>query len=519
MLKCFARNRRVSQHSNRFAAVRARPLPLPSLVGLHYHLDMTETAENENELLAGPTLRVLIVDNDEALAQAMLESLDREGYDCTVATSGPEGARLIEEECFDLVVTDMVMNEVDGMAILAKAKELLPDCEVIMVTGHATVPTAVEAMQHAAFNFLEKPVTPKRLRTVVDKAAVAIRLRHRNQELHQRLDERFGFEGIIFASERMKQVLERVKRIAPTDASVFISGESGTGKELIAQAIHQNSLRKAKTLYPLNARAVSEQLVESELFGHVKGAYTDARSDRAGAFEYANGGTIFFDEVADMPMSTQIKLLRVLENHEIKRLGDNKPIKVNVRILSATNKSLEQLVETGEFREDLYFRLNVFPITSAPLRERKDDIALLAHHFLQKSARKANKLGAKISISDLNILESYDWPGNIRELENLIERQVILSSGDSIKFNELRHAARPIEKPAPTESLDNRPCMSHWEIREIEKRNLMKALRTANGKVFGRAGAAEMLEIKPTTLASRLKKLNIDPAQFKALES
>ena len=247
---------------------------------------MSDSAE---EATIGAPLRVLIVDNDEALAQAMREALNREGYHCAIATSGPEGARRIEHESHDLIVTDMVMNEVDGMAILAQAKKLLPESEVVMVTGHASVPVAVEAMQQGAFNFLEKPVTPKRLRAVVGKAADAVRLRKSNQELHQRLDERFGFEGIIFASSKMKQVLERVKRIAPTDASVFIAGESGTGKELIAQAIHQNSPRKAKTLYPLNARAVSEQLVESELFGHVKGAFTDARTDRMGAFEYAIG--------------------------------------------------------------------------------------------------------------------------------------------------------------------------------------------------------------------------------------
>ena len=276
-----------------------------------------------------------------------------------VATSGPEGVRHIEQDTYDVIITDLVMNEVDGMEVLARAKQCLPDAEVIMVTGHASVPKAVEAMQQGAFNFLEKPITPNRLRAVTERAADAVRLRRDNVELNKRLDERFGFEGIIYTSDSMKQVIDRVKRIAPTDATVLITGDSGTGKELIAQAIHQNSPRKGKRLFPLNCAAVAENLVESELFGHVKGAYTDARTDRVGAFEYANGGTLFLDEVGDMPRATQTKLLRVLEENRITRVGDNKPIEVNVRVLSATNRSLEDAIASGDFREDLYYRLKV----------------------------------------------------------------------------------------------------------------------------------------------------------------
>ena len=251
------------------------------------------------------TIRLLIVDNDRAHAQAMVESLERDGYQCAMATSGPDGVQAVEEDTFDVVVTDLVMNDADGMKVLARTKEVLPDCEVIMVTGHATVPKAVEAMQQGAYNFLEKPITPNRLRAVTKRAAEAVMLKRTNLELNQRLDERFGFEGIIYASDKMKNVIERIKRIAPTDASVLITGESGTGKELIAQAIHQNSPRKGKRLVPLNCAAVAENLVESELFGHVKGAYTDAVTDRVGAFEYANGGTLFLDEVGDMPVATK----------------------------------------------------------------------------------------------------------------------------------------------------------------------------------------------------------------------
>jgi DNA-binding NtrC family response regulator len=340
---------------------------------------------------AAAPIRLLIVDNDEALARAMEESLVKVGYECIVATSGPEGARKIETDTFDVVVTDLVMNDVDGMEILTRARQALPDSEVILVTGHATVPKAVEAMQQGAFNFLEKPITPNRLRAVCEKAADAIRLKRQNIELRERLDERFGFEGIIYASSQMQTVIDRLKRIAPTDASVLISGESGTGKELVAQAIHQNSPRKGKRIVALNCAAVAENLVESELFGHVKGAFTDAHTDRIGAFEYANGGTLFLDEVGDMPMSTQIKLLRVLEDHQITRVGDNKSIRVNVRLVSASNRSLEELVAQGKFRNDLYFRLKVVTVHLPALRERREDIIPLADHFRRQFAKRHHK--------------------------------------------------------------------------------------------------------------------------------
>ena len=310
--------------------------------------------QQENETDSAEDIRVLVVDNDKSHAQAMEETLSRVGYTTTVATSGPDGIKAIDDGVFDVVVTDLVMNEVDGMKILAHAKDTLPECQVIMVTGHASIPKAVEAMQHGAFNFLEKPLNLDQLRAVTSKAADAVRLHRRNVELHQRLDKKFGFEGIIYSGSKMADVIERVRRIAPTDATVLINGDTGTGKELIAQAIHQNSPRKKKPFVALNCAALSEHLLESELFGHKKGAFTDAASDRVGRFEYASGGTLFLDEVGDMPMPTQIKLLRVLENGEITRIGENQPIKVNVRILSATNRHLEDLVESGAFRSDLY---------------------------------------------------------------------------------------------------------------------------------------------------------------------
>jgi len=402
--------------------------------------EMTENSltktQNDSGLDPGE-YAVLIVDNDMAHARAMTESLERVGYRCKVATSGPEGIAQIEKNMFHVVVTDLVMNDIDGMQVLQKAKATLPDCEVVLVTGHASVPKAVEAMQEGAFNFLEKPITPGRLRAVTAKALEAVQLKQTNTELRQRLDEKFGFEGIIFASAEMQDVLDRIKRVAPTDATILITGESGTGKELIAQAIHQNSPRKSKRIKALNVRAVSEALVESELFGHVKGAFTDAASDRMGAFEYADGGTLFLDEVGDMPMSSQIKLLRVLEEHRITRVGDNKAIKVNVRLLSATNRPLEEMVEEGVFRNDLYYRLNIVTVHLPALRDRPDDVVPLMDHFRKMFIKRHGKPQCNFAPAVTRRFYAYEWPGNIRQLRNFVETMVVLDTDGVLDLNDL----------------------------------------------------------------------------------
>ncbi len=395
-------------------------------------------AEGAEEIGYQPAdFRVLVVDNEPAHARAMMESLEKVGYTCEVATSGPEAAGLIERETYDIIITDMVMNDVDGMKILNLATERLPDCAVVMVTGHATVPIAVEAMQKGAFNFLEKPITPNRLRAIAAKAADSVALRRQNIELRQRLDERFGFEGIIFASKKMATVIDRLRRIAATDATVLITGESGTGKEMIAQAIHQNSPRRNKRIVPINTRAVTETLVESELFGHVKGAFTDAVSDRVGQFEYANGGTLFLDEVGDMPMSTQIKLLRVLEENEITRVGDNKPIKVNVRLISATNRPLEEMIDGGTFRNDLYFRLKVVTVELPSLRERRDDVIPLMDHFRKMFLRHHDKPVAHFTPAVTKRFFNYDWPGNVRQLRNFVETMIVLDTDGTLDLDDL----------------------------------------------------------------------------------
>ncbi len=380
---------------------------------------------------------VLVVDNDKDLAMAMAESLERIGFTCTVAPSGEEGARQIQKQSFDLIVTDLMMNDLDGMQILKLAKDTLEGCEVIMVTGHATVPRAVDAMREGAYNFLEKPITPKRLQAVATKAAESVRLRKQNIELQTRLDETFGFENLIYASDHMKSIVDRLKRIAPTDAGVLITGETGTGKDVIAQAIHQNSPRKKKSFVAINTAAVAEHLVESELFGHVKGAFTDAITDRQGKFEYADGGTLFLDEVGDMPMATQIKLLRVLEERQITRVGDNKPISVNVRVLAATNKNLEQEVDAGRFRSDLYFRLKIVTVHLEPLSKRRDDILPLADYFRKQAAKKNFKTIRGFTPELRKWLLNYHWKGNVRQLKNVIESLVVMDLDGVLDLDDL----------------------------------------------------------------------------------
>ncbi len=458
---------------------------------------------------------LLIVDNDKAHARAMTESLERVGYRCTVATSGPDGLNKIEQNMFHVVVTDLVMNDVDGMQILQKAKASLPDCEVVMVTGHATVSKAVEAMQEGAFNFLEKPITPGRLRAVTNKAVQACHLKQTNTELRQRLDEKFGFEGIIFSSSKMQDVINRIKRIAPTDATVLITGESGTGKEMIAQAIHQNSPRKSKRMKALNVRAVSETLVESELFGHVKGAFTDAASDRMGAFEYADGGTLFLDEVGDMPMSSQIKLLRVLEEHRITRVGDNKAVKVNVRLLSATNRPLEEMVAEGSFRNDLYYRLNIVTVHLPALRERPDDVIPLMDHFRKMFIKRHAKPASNFTPAVTRRFYGYDWPGNIRQLRNFVETMVVLDTDGVLDLNDLPPelsqeadfallpaSAASVDRTAPALNADESTLIGR-SMAEIERWAIEETLRMTAGN---REEAARILSIGARTLYRKLDK-------------
>jgi len=466
----------------------------------------TETTKTDERL--SPPAEVLIVDNDEAHAQAVAESLDRIGAVCKVAVSGPQGAKLIEEGTYDVIITDLVMNDIDGLGILTRAKEQHPDCEVILITGHGTIPSAVTAMKQGAFNYLLKPLDLGQLRAVTQKAAESARLRQANLELKRRLDERFGFEGVIGDSPQMRDVIERLKRIAPTNASVLIQGETGTGKELVAQAIHHNSPRKSKPFVALNCAALSENILESELFGHVKGAFTDASSDRVGKFEYAHGGTMFLDEVGDMPMATQIKLLRVLENSEITRVGSNDPIKVNVRILSATNRNLEDAIEAGTFRSDLYHRLKVVTIRLPTLQERSVDIPVLIDHFIKLFAKKHNKQIKGMTPPARRKLLAYQWPGNVRQLRNVVESMVVVDYDGLLDMDDLpEELVDPLQatavEPPSTSSLS---ALVGKSLEEIERLFSTETLRIAGGN---REEAAKMLDIGERTLYRKIKEYGL----------
>jgi two-component system response regulator HydG len=460
----------------------------------------------------GP-VRVLVVDNDIVHARTMGEALSRSGRDVTVVGSGSEGARRLGQEPFDVVVTDLMMNDIGGLEILARAKQASEETEVIVVTGHGTIPSAVLAMQQGAFTYLQKPLDLGHLRAAVDKASEGVRLRRQNLELHRRLDEKFGFEGVVGSSPQMLALIERLKRIAPTDATVLIQGATGTGKELVAQAIHQNSPRKNKPFVALNCAALSENILESELFGHVRGAFTDASSDRVGKFEYANGGTLFLDEVGDMPMATQIKLLRVLESGEITRVGSNTPLKVNVRILSATNRNLEEAIESGAFRSDLYHRLKVVTIAIPTLRERAEDIPLLIEHFVKQFARRHGKTIKGMSLAARVRLGSYEWPGNVRQLRNVIESMVVVDCDETLDVDDLPLELEPVaaaaDGPSAAQGLDMQAGLAALVGRpldEVERLFITETLRLTGGN---REQAAKLLGIGERTLYRKIKEYEL----------
>ncbi len=457
-----------------------------------------------------PAIQTLIVDNDASLAQSVADALETAGgYQCTLATSGTEGIRRIEEDTFDLIITDLMMNDVDGLGILQRAKEVLPDSEVVLITGHGTIRTAVQAIQQGAFNYLQKPLDMKELRAVAQKASENLRLRRANLELERRLDEKFGFEGIVGSSPAMHRVIDMLSRIAPTDVRVLIAGETGTGKELVAKAIHQNSPRKKKPFLALNCASFVENILDVELFGSVPGVYTDAR-DRAGKFEFANGGTLFLDEVGDMPLATQSKLLRVLETGEITRIGANESIKVNVRVLSATNQNLKELIAQGRFREDVYQRLRVVEVHLPALRERSQDIPLLVDHFIKVFAKRHDKSVKSMSTAARRKLLAYAWPGNVRELSNVVEHMVVVDADGVLDMDDLPQewtetpgAAAEQPEVAPVGGLDTLVGKS---LEEVEKLFITETLKLTGGN---REEAAKLLGIGERTLYRKIDKFGL----------
>lgn len=467
---------------------------------------MTAADAKTNHQAFDPPADVLIIDNEQSHAETVAEALERVGFHPRVATSGVEGAKLLEESPFDLVITDLVMNDIDGLEILKRSKADQPDAEVILMTGHGTVASAVEAMRRGAFNYLLKPLDIAQLRASAEKAVESSRLKRTNVELNRRLDERFGFEGVVGDSPQMRDVIERLRRIAPTNASVLIQGETGTGKELVAQSIHQNSPRKNKPFVALNCAALSENILESELFGHVRGAFTDASSDRVGKFEYAHGGTMFLDEVGDMPLATQIKLLRVLENGEITRVGSNAPVKVNVRILSATNRNLEEAIAAGTFREDLYHRLKVVTIRLPTLCERSQDIPILIDYFIRQFAGRHGKQIRGMSPAARRKLLVFDWPGNVRQLRNVVESMVVVDYDGLLDVDDLPEEFSGSPEPAGADSGSSLTALVGRPLSDVEKLFVAETLRLTAGN---REEAAKMLGIGERTLYRKIKEFGL----------
>ncbi len=475
---------------------------------------MAQLVESSENRKAGDGLKVLVIDDESFHAETVAESLERVGYDCVVATSGAAGAKKIEQDEFDVIVTDLKMADLDGLAILRKAREELPEAEVIMITGHGDVKTAVEAIKEGAANYLAKPVDLVELRAIVDKAGERLRLAKLNRELKRQLDEKFGFEGVIGNSPAMHHVIKACQAIAPTNATVLVLGETGTGKELIARAIHNNSPRKNKPFAPLNCTAFNENLLDDELFGHEVGAFTGADKMRKGRFEYANGGTLFLDEIGDMPLTLQAKLLRVLENKEVFRIGSNEPIKVNVRLVSATFRDLEQAIADGKFRQDLYHRLKVMAIKLPPLRERREDLPLLAAQFIKEMNAQHAKHVTSIAEPIRRAMAAYDWPGNVRELRNFIESLVVLDADGVLGLDDVQDSA--VLKKAPHEGratdagyLVGRP------LTEVERYYIERALTLTEGN---REEAAKMLGIGERTLYRVIQEWKLQDRIRQALD-
>jgi two-component system response regulator HydG len=409
---------------------------------------------------------------------------------------------IIRRDGIDVVITDLVMQEIDGMRILKETKENSPETEVILITGHGSVETAVTAMQKGAATYLLKPINIDHLRAVVDKVVEKQDIVRSNLDLHKQLEEKFGFAGIIGNSQQMHRIFNILKQIASTTATVLVVGESGTGKELIARAIHYNGPRKNHPFVELNSAAISESLLESELFGHEKGAFTGALYQRKGKFEYANNGTLFLDEVGDMPLTTQAKLLKVIEDGRIVRIGSNETIKVDVRIIAATNKDLGELVKEGQFREDLYFRFNVICLRLPPLRERQEDIFLLIDSFIKEFSKKNGKNIKDISPDARKILFRYEWPGNIRELRNCIESMIVFNQNGVLDINDIPEHIYKSNRTALTGPV----FPVGVTLDEMEKELMKNTLAYVGGN---RGETAKILGIGERTLYRKLEKYGL----------
>ena len=440
---------------------------------------------------------ILIVDDEKIVRDSLLHWFEEEGYYVDTAEDGESALKKYEKGKYDLLLLDMKMPGMSGLDLLTKIKSIDKDSIVILITAFASVPTAITALKQGAYDYVTKPVDPDELAHLVEKALEQKSLKQENKILRESIEEIIKPNNLIGESLQMKKIYELITTVAPTDTSVMIRGESGTGKELVAKAIHINSKRKYFPIIPVNCGALAETLLESELFGHEKGAFTGAQFKRKGKFEMADGGTLFLDEVATISTKMQIEILRTIESKQFSRVGGNQNIKSDFRLIAATNQSLEELVKEGEFREDLYYRLNVFTIYIPPLRERREDIPILAHFFLQKFSTSMNKPIKKIDCEAMDFLVKYDWPGNVRELENAIERAVVIGKTDTLNVENLPFhiASNHIETNSGDKSLA-----------AVEKKYILQILNENNWNI---SRSATQLQIDRVTLYNKINKYGL----------
>jgi len=450
----------------------------------------------------GNNVKILIVDDERVALKNLEHVMKKEGYDATATESGQNALRLLEDQRFDVVLTDLRMEKVDGMQILKKSQDLYPDAEIIMITGYATLESAVEAMKKGAFHYVAKPFKLDVVRNVVREAVEKVMLKRENRQLRDQIENYQGKVKIITQDSNMQRILETAKQIAPTDCNVLLSGESGTGKEMVARYIHFNSERAGGPFFAINCGAFTEELLSNELFGHEKGAFTGAISAKRGLIEMASRGTLFLDEITEMPPSMQVKLLRVIQEKEVLRVGGTEPLKVDVRFIAATNRDISDVIKSGLFRQDLYFRLNVVSLHIPPLSERKDDIPLLSYYFLKKYAALMKKEVTEISQDAIGLLMNYDFPGNVRELENIIERGVALTNGTTVEMAHLPEDLRELsirtfrKKEGKIPSLEEQEiAYINWVLREVGSNKTL---------------AAQILGIDRVSLWRKLKKYGLE---------
>ncbi len=451
------------------------------------------------------TGRILVVDDEANARSALAELLREEGYLVETAADGFKALPKLDEFDPELVITDLKMPGLDGMGLMRKALEQDPERAVIMMTAFGAVETAVAAVRAGAADYLTKPIDFNELSLIVDRALERRRLRQEASQLRQRLTERHRIPNMIGSSPAMQAVFDTVLQVAPSRASVLITGESGTGKEMIAAALHEHSPRADKPFVKLHCAALTETLLESELFGHERGAFTGAVTRRDGRFQQADGGTLFLDEIGEIAPAVQIKLLRFLQEHEFERVGGNQTVKVNVRVIAATNRNLRERIQKGLFREDLYYRLNVISIEMPPLRQRPSDIGVLAQHFLAKFAQENGKPVTTLSQSAIEKLLRYPWPGNVRELENAIERAVVICRGDAIRAEDLAISMMPADSP---QRPSDYPPVPGASLETLERFAILKTLEHTGGST---SRAAEILGISPRKIQYKLHAYQKDP--------